>query len=88
MHAANDRDFTFMACRYNPDAAHKAIATMAASAKVKGRRSVRGFDLFLEPDHRLLLTLARGEWSIAGFRAGNSRKYMPDLSPARVSYLL
>jgi len=87
MHAANDRYLAFMACLDNPDAAQQAIAKMAAPAKVKGR-SFRGFDLFLQPDYRLFLTLARGEWAISGFRASDLRKYMPDLSPARASYLL
>jgi hypothetical protein len=87
MHAANDRYLAFMACLDNPDAPHKAIAKMAAPSKVNGR-SFRGFDLFLEPDYRLFLNLSRGEWAISGFRAGDLRKYMPDLSPSRASYLL
>ena len=52
MHAANDRYLAFMACLDNPDAAQKALAKMAAPAKVKGR-SFRGFDLFLDPDYQL-----------------------------------
>ena len=47
-----------------------------------------GFDLFLDPDYRLFLTLSRGKWSISGFRAGDLRKHIPDLSPGRASYLL
>jgi hypothetical protein len=87
MHAANDRYLAFMACLDNPDAPHKAVAKMAAPTKIKGR-SFRGFDLFLEPDYRLFLNLSRGEWTISGFRAGDLRQYMPDLSPSRASYLL
>jgi hypothetical protein len=75
MHAANDRYLAFMACLDNPDAAQKALAKMAAPAKVKGR-SFRGFDLFLDPDYQLFLTLARGEWSISGFRAGDLRAHI------------
>ena len=91
MHAANDRYLAFMACLDNPDAAQKALAKMAAPAKVKGR-SYRGFDLFLDPDYQLFLTLARGEWSISGFRAGDLRsphprpharpRLLPDQAPA------
>jgi hypothetical protein len=87
MHAANDRYLAFMACLDNPDAAQKALAKMAAPAKVKGR-SFRGFDLFLDPDYRLFLTLARGEWAISGFRAGDLRQHIDTLTPARASYLI
>jgi hypothetical protein len=87
MHAANDRYLSFMACLDNPNAAQKALAKMAAPAKLKGR-SLRGFDLFLDPDYRLFLTLARGEWSISGFRAGDLRQHIKALTPGRASYLI
>ena len=87
MCAANDRYLAFMACLDNPDAARKALAKMAAPAKLKGR-SYRGFDLFLDPDYQLFLTLARAEWSISGFRAGNLRQHIPSLSVGRASYLI
>ncbi len=51
-------------------------------------RSFRGFDLFLEPDYRLFLTLARGEWAISGLRASDLRAHLSGLSPARASYIL
>jgi hypothetical protein len=87
MHAANDRYYAFMACLDNPNVAHKALAKMAAPAKVNGR-SLRGFDLFLDPDYQLFLTLSRGEWSISGFRARDLRRYINGLSTARASYLI
>jgi hypothetical protein len=87
MHAANDRYLAFMACLDHPDAAQRALAKTAAPAKVKGR-SYRGFDLFLDPDYRLFLTLARGEWSISGFRAGDLRDNIPGLTPVRSAYLI
>ncbi|MCP3878629.1 MAG: MarR family transcriptional regulator [Sulfitobacter sp.] len=87
MHAANDRYLAFMACLDNPDAGHKAIDKMAGPAKVKGR-SFRGFNLFLDPDYRLFLTLGRGEWAISGFRAADLRAHIPGLTPGRSSYLL
>ncbi|MGD2020422.1 MAG: hypothetical protein PVJ47_05165, partial [Thiohalocapsa sp.] len=82
-----ERYLAFMACLDNPNAAQKALAKMAAPAKVKDR-SFRGFDLFLDPDYRLFLTLARGEWSISGFRAGDLRAHIAGLTPARASYLI
>lgn len=84
MHAANDGYLAFMACL---DAAQKALAKMAAPAKVNGG-SYRGVDLFLDPDYPLFLTLARGEWSIFGFRARNLRAHSAGLSTARASYLV
>jgi len=87
MLAANNRYLAFMACIDNPDAEHKALAEMAAPAKCKGR-TFRGFNLFLDPDYQLFLTLARGEWSISGFRAADLRKHIPGLTTGRSSYLL
>ena len=87
MSAANDRYLAFMACLDNPNVAQQALAKMAAPAKVKGR-SFRGFDLFLDPDYQLFLTLARGEWSISGFRAGDLRRCIDTLSTSRASYLI
>ena len=87
MRAANDRYLAFMACLDNPDAGQKAIAKIAAPVKHNGR-TFRGFDLFLEPDYRLFLTLARGEWAISGLRASDLRAHLSGLSPARASYIL
>ena len=87
MQAANDRYLAFMACLDNPDAAQKAIAKMAAPAKAKGH-SFRGFNLFLDPDYQLFLTLGRGEWAISGFRAADLRAHIEGLSPGRSSYIL
>jgi hypothetical protein len=87
MQAANERYLAFMACLESPDVEQQALAKMAAPAKVKGR-SFRGFDLFLDPDYRLFLTLSRGEWSISGFRARDLRKHIAGLSPGRASYLI
>lgn len=63
-----------------------AIAKIAAPAKVQGH-SFRGFNLFLDPDYQLFLTLGRGEWSISGFRAADLRAHRPGLSPGRASHL-
>jgi len=87
MRAANDRYLAFMACIDNPDAGQHALAKMAEPTKRKGR-SFRGFNLFLSPDYRLFLTLARGEWAISGFRAADLRTHIPGLSPGPSSYLL
>jgi len=46
------------------------------------------FNLFLDPDYRRFPTLARGEWSISGFRARDLRQYIDALTPGRASYLI
>jgi hypothetical protein len=50
--------------------------------------SYRGFNLFLEQDLDLFLTIARGEWAISDFRAADLRAHIDNLSPARASYWL
>ena len=87
MSAANQRYLAFIASIDNPNAGLKAINKMAQPTKEK-QRSFRGFNFFLEHDYRLFLTLARGEWCISGFRAGDLRACIPSLSPSRSSYLL
>lgn len=87
MSAANERYLQFIATIENPDAGLKAIDKMAMPARDKGR-SYRGFNLFLQKDFRLFLTIARGEWNISGFRAADLRAHLPWLSPGRSSYLL
>ena len=87
MQAANDFYFAFMACIDNPDAGQRALAKVAAPAKTKDS-SLRGFNLFLDPDYNLFLTLARGEWEISGFRAADLRAHLAGLSQGCASYLL
>ena len=87
MQAANGRYLAFMACIDNPDAGQKAIGKTAGPAKVK-RRSFRGFNLFLDPDYRVFLTLGRGQWVLSGFQAADLRHHISDLTPGRSSYLL
>mgnify|MGYP001552540997 CR=1 FL=1 len=87
MNAANERYLAYMATIDTPSAGLRDIDKMSDRAKNQGR-SFRGFNLFLEQDHRLFLTLGRGEWSISGFRAADLRSYMPNLSPGQSSYLL
>ncbi|MDJ0892524.1 MAG: MarR family transcriptional regulator [Gammaproteobacteria bacterium] len=87
MHAANERYLAFLAAIDNPDAGLKAIDKVAKPAADHGR-SYRGFNLLLDQDYRLFLTIARGEWAISGFRAADLRAYLPELTPSRSSHLL
>ena len=85
--AANERYLAFLAAIDHPDAGLKDIDKISNPAKDRGR-SFRGFNLFHGTDFKLFLTIARGEWSISGFRAADLRRYMPDLSSSQSSYLL
>ena len=87
MHAANERYLAFLATIDNPDAGLKAIDKVAKPAANHGR-SYRGFNLLLDDDHQLFLTIARGEWAISGFRAADLRAHLPELTPSRSSHLL
>ena len=87
MQAANERYLTFLATIDNPDAGLKAIDKVAKPAADHGR-SYRGFNLLLEDDYQLFLTIARGEWNISGFRAADLRAHLPELTPSRSSHLL
>jgi hypothetical protein len=87
MSAANQRYLAFMASIDNPDAGLRNIDKMASPAKVN-KRSFRGFNLFMDTDYQLFLTLARGEWCISGFRAKDLRTHMTNLTPGKASYLI
>ena len=87
MQAANERYLSFMASIDNPNASLQAIDKMAKPAR-ENDRSYRGFNLFLGEDYSLLITLARGEWNISGFRASDLRAHLRDLSTGRASYWL
>jgi hypothetical protein len=87
MNAANERYLAYITSIDNPGAGLKDIDKMSDRAKDQGH-SFRGFNLFLENDYRLFLTLGRGEWSISGFRATDLRTHMPNLSPSQSSFLL
>ncbi len=87
MNAANERYLAWLASIDHPGAELKDIDKMASPATDKGK-SFRGFNLFQEQDYRVFLTIARGEWSITGFRAADLRAPIPGLSPSQSSYLL
>ena len=87
MHAANERYLAFIATIDNPDAGLKAIDKVAQPVKERGR-SYRGFNLLLDEDYGLFLTMARGEWCISGFRAVDLRACLPRLTSTRCSSLL
>jgi len=87
MGAANERYLSFMATIEHPGSGQKACDKLSRPSKVK-ERSYRGFNLFLQDDQELLLTIIRGEWNISGFRARDLRSKIKGLSSSRASYLI
>lgn len=87
MGAANQRYLAYMASIEHPGSGQKACNRLSSPAKVKAR-SYRGFNLFLEEDFNVFITLMRGEWAISGFRARDLRNHISQLTPSRSSYLI
>lgn len=87
MNAANQRYLAYMASIEHPGSGQKACNKLSSPAKVKAR-SYRGFNLFLQQDFNVFVTLMRGEWAITGFRARDLREHLSQLTPSRASYLI
>ena len=87
MNAANQRYLAHMASIEHPGSGQKACNKLSSPAKVKAR-SYRGFNLFLQQDFNVFVTLMRGEWAITGFRARDLREHLSQLTPSRASYLI
>jgi len=56
--------------------------------KVENNRSYKGFNFFDKLDTALLLTIARGEFNINGFRSKNLKKHLPEKSSSQISRIL
>ena len=87
MGAAHQRYLAYMASIEHPGSGQKACNKLSSPAKVKAR-TYRGFNLFLQEDFNVLITLMRGEWAISGFRARDLRNHISQLTPSRSSYLI
>ena len=83
MKAANARYLAYMAEIDDPDAGLKDLDKLSGPAK-DHQRAFRGFNMFLQQDHQLFLTLGRGEWATSGFRAADLRSFMPMLSASHM----
>jgi hypothetical protein len=83
---ANERYHGLMATLNSPHAGLRSIDTMAKPAR-NGGRSYRGGSLFLNKDFAISLAIARGEWTLSGFRALDLRHRLPALSAHRASHV-
>jgi hypothetical protein len=73
MQAANERYIAFISALDDPSDGARKLPRLAEPVKKKGR-SWRGFNLCAALDHRLLLVLARGEWTLQGMRNRHLRE--------------
>ena len=87
MGAANQRYLAYMTSIEHPGSGQKACNRFSSRAKVKSH-SNRGFTLILQEDFNVFITLIRGEWAIPGFRAGDLRRHISQLTQPRCSYLI
>jgi hypothetical protein len=70
------------------DKAGKDNLSKISQKKVENNRSYKGFNFFDRLDLSLLLTIARGEFNISGFRSKNLKKYLPEKSSSQISRIL
>jgi len=75
MRAANNRYLDFISALDDPSDGVRGLKKIAESVKKRGR-SWRGFNLCASHDHSVLLAIARGEWSIQGFRNKDIRNLL------------
>lgn len=67
MAAANDRYMAFISALDDPSDGVRRLDDLANTVKKKGR-GWKGFNLCATVDHKILLALARGEWTLHGLR--------------------
>lgn len=79
--AANHRYIEFLSALDLPLEGAKHLTHLAASVR-ENDRSYRGFNLFAGPDLELFQVLARGEFTLNGFRNKDLRKHLTLKTPA------
>ena len=85
--AANRRYLEFLSQLTDPSAGVRTIEHLAEPVH-QDDRTYRGFNLFAPDDLNLLVTLARGEWTISGFRNRSLRTVLTDHTGPQISRLL
>jgi hypothetical protein len=85
--AANRRYLEFLSQLAEPSAGVRTIEHLAEPVR-QDDRTYRGFNMFAPDDLNLLVTLARGEWTISGFRNRSLRTVLTDHTGSQISRLL
>lgn len=84
---ANQRYLACISALDLPTAGIEALNKIAAPVRDRDR-PYKGFNLFFGADQRLFETLARGEFTIAGFRNKDLRTHLPGTTTAKLSRCL
>ena len=85
--AANRRYLEFLSQLADPTAGVRTVERLGESVR-QHDRPYRGFNLFAPDDLKLLVTLARGEWTISGFRNRALRTVLTDYTGSQISRFL
>lgn len=75
MTASNDRYLAFISALDDPSDGVRRLHDLADTVRKKGR-GWRGFNLCATVDHKVLLALARGEWTLHGIRNRSLRELL------------
>jgi hypothetical protein len=86
MGAANHRYLEFISSLDDPSDGTRLLPKLAKAVRKKGR-SWRGLNLCATFDHKILITLARGEWCIQGLRNRNLREHL-GLNGRQISWII
>ncbi len=85
--SSNNRYLEFISAIEDEKAGTDTLSQISQK-KVENERTYKGFNFFDKSDISLLLTMARGEFNIYGFRSKNLQKNLPGKSSSQISRIL
>lgn len=85
--ASNNRYLEFISAIDDNTIGHKKLEK-ATEVVTKENRNYKGLNFFCKADKKIVLTLARGEFNIYGFRCKDLAKHLKDYSSDQISRLL
>jgi len=85
--ASNNRYLEFISAIDDDTIGHKKLEK-ATETKTVEERNYKGFNFFCKADKKVILTLARGEFNIYGFRCKDVAKHLAHYSSDQLSRLL
>jgi len=85
--ASNNRYLEFISAIDDNTIGHKKLEK-ATEVVTKENRNYKGLNFFNKPDKKIVLTLARGEFNIYGFRSKDLAKHLTNYSSDQLSRLL
>ena len=85
--ASNNRYLEFISAIDDDTIGHKKLEKATETKKVE-ERNYKGLNFFSKADKKIVLTLARGEFNIYGFRCKNLAKHLVNYSSDQLSRLL